>query len=283
MEDLPAGLDRSVIWPESFPSILAIAETGIKVGDLATMSLWTVPTNSFSRDVRTAMVEHDYDAAPLEDDGIWRYVTLDQLEGDGAVDEAAIPIRADDIVHESVGLVTALEALAARPLLFVLRDRGVHGIPTRSDVQRAPATLAALGLVLAFEEGLKDVIRRVAADTWVSKLSSSRLRSAETIRESRRRHNAEIDLLECVQFADLFDIASIEPLVQRSTSLSEGEFVALKDRIVPARDSMAHGGSLLSADPNPEGAIALFMEIRSLAERMWSIGQRSVPAVDGGS
>ena len=273
MQDSQAGPDRSVIRPESFPAILAVAETGINVGDLATMSLWTVPTKSFSRDVRAAMVEHDYDAAPLADDGIWRYVTLDQLDGGGVVEEAAIPIRADDIVHESVGLVTALEALAAKPFLFVLRDRGVHGILTRSDVQSAPATLAALGLVLAFEEGLKNVIRSVAAGTWVSKLLTPRIQYAEKILESRRRHNAEIDLLECVQFADLFDIASKEPLVQRSTSLSEGEFTALKARIVPARDSMAHGGSLLSANPDPERAIALFMEIRLLAERMWSIGR----------
>ena len=274
MEALPPALDRSLIWPDPFPAVLlAIAERGIRVADLATMSLWTVLADAPAGEVKSELEERGFDVAPLQDDVIWRYVKVGDLDRAAQVDQLAVPIRTNEIIHESVGLITALEALATRPFFFVMRGRGVHGVLTRSDVQRSPVTMAALGLVLALEQGLKQLVRVVAAETWTTKLSARRLQPAEATLEDRRRHNADIDLIECVQLADLFDIAAKEPMIQKRFSLSKAEIRKTKTRIVRARDSMAHGGSLLNADPDPEGAIGLFMEIRRLAEQIWSIDQ----------
>jgi hypothetical protein len=124
-------------------------------------------------------------------------------------------------------------------------------------------------LILALEQGLRELIRRFANDTWRTRLSESRLTKAEEVLASRRGRNVDIDLVECLQLADLFDVAAKEHEISDRLGMAKKSVISFKKEVVEARDAMAHGGSLLSIHDDPLEAIGLLMEIRLVAEQIW--------------
>lgn len=257
-------------------TVLAISRDGIRLRDIATMELWTVDPTMSAAEVHAQMTRLEFDTAPLDEDPIWRFVALHELvPEDRPVAEVARPIRADELAHESLGLLTAMDGLRSHQSLFVLKDRKVCGVVSRSDVQRPAAAIAALSLILAAEQGLRELFRIYAANDWLDHLKDGRRDEVLRIHESRQREDAVIDLFECLPLADTFDLIAQVPEALEKLGMSKKQFKKSKERLNRARDTLAHAGSLLSVEPDPLRAIELFHEIKDFAELVWgAVGQQ---------
>lgn len=270
-----------MVTTQPLQTVLAISREGIRLRDIATMNLWTVDPATPAAEVHAQMTHLEFDTAPLDEDPIWRFVALHELvPEDRPVAEVARPIRADELAHESLGLLTALEGLRSHQSLFVLKDRKVCGVVSRSDVQRTPVAIATLSLILAAEQGLRELIRRCADDNWIAHLKGKRREYLQEIYESRQRQDAVIDLIECLPLADTFDLIGHYPVALGLLNMSRTRLKSLKEDLNATRNTLAHAGSLLTAVPDPAKAIERFHDIKEFAELVWRAAEANQDAPD---
>jgi hypothetical protein len=89
----------------------------------------------------------------------------------------------------------------------------------------------------------------------------------EEVYEVRRRTNTEVSRLDCVMIHDLLALlykctGAIEQL-----GFTKSQFGKWKEQLRLLRDTLAHGGGLLHAEPDPLRAIKLFEDVRNFAEK----------------
>lgn len=93
------------------------------------------------------------------------------LSGNGQIhkDRAAVQVPVSQItVAESCSILDAARALQRSPLLFIRKKRAIAGLVTRSDLERIPARMAMLALILELEGLLADIIKAsdAPAEGW---------------------------------------------------------------------------------------------------------------------
>jgi hypothetical protein len=265
--------------PRPFPTILHIAEQGITVADFASMTLWTAPAEADAQQTYEEMRQRDYDVAPIADPYIWRFAEKDTLRSfQGTIGDAARPIRVTELVAEHLGLLETVKALERAPLLFVLRGAGVVGVVTRADVQRHAVSMAALGLVLAAEQGLVELVRRNLGNDWQRLLTSKRMGQAQRLLRERQRHNTAIDLIQCLGLEDLMRIAIRDRAIREGLHYGRDAMEEWAEQLRRVRDTLAHAGGLLDAEPAALQAIKLFLHIQRFAERIWLSLEQSAEA-----
>jgi hypothetical protein len=258
-------------------SLLGVAERAITVADLATTELWYVEPEWSAEQTADRLRARSFDAAPLRGDPIRRYVTLAAAEtGEGSALKLSRAIDVELVVSGALPLTDAVAALTHQPFLFVLvRDR-VSGMVTRADLQRLPVSMVALGLIIAAEAALDVLIARFTNMEWLSLLTPKRQERIQGVFDDRRKRNAEITLLQCLNLDDRVTIASkLDRLRLELGHSSRKSFEKWTKPIKALRDTLAHGGGLLDAAPDPVAAADLFQSAREFAERTWRVLEES--------
>lgn len=262
------------------PHLLSVAVEAFTVSDYATSDIWKAPPSMEVQAAKAFMDSHDFDVAPIADERVWRYVNVAHLaEAHGRLDDAARPINVAEVVPGTSSLADSVERLKTAEHLFVMsRAAGVDAVVTRADLQRPAVAMVALALTLAAEAALTQLIREnYDATGWRVHLSKERLAKAEEVLADRQRHNAELELLDCIMLDDRLTLVRkhrglIEGLGLASAKQARRWFATLSD----CRDVLAHAGSLLSVADTPQAAIEIFAEVRRFAESAWKL-VRNVP------
>jgi len=254
-------------------SLLGVAERAITVADLATTELWYVEPEWSAQQIADRLQIRSFDAAPLRGDPIRRYVTLAAAEaGEGSALQLSRPIDVELVVSGALPLTDAVAALMHQPFLFILERDRVNGMVTRADLQRLPVSMVALGLVIAAEAALDVLIARFTNMEWLSLLSPKRQEGIQAVFDDRRKRNAEITLLLCLNLDDRVTIASkLGRLRLELGHSSRKSFETWVKPIKDLRNTLAHGGGLLDAEPDPVAAAGLFQSAREFAERAWRV------------
>jgi len=254
-------------------SLLGVAERAITVADLATTELWYVEPEWSAEQTADGLRARSFDAAPLRGDPIRRYVTLAAAEaGEGIALELSRPIDVELVVSDALPLTDAVAALTHQPFLFVLERDRVNGMVTRADLQRLPVSMVALGLIIAAEAALDVLIARFTNMEWLSLLSPERQEGIQVVFDDRRKRNAEITLLQCLNLDDRVTIASKLDRIRLELGYSSRKsFQKWTKPIKALRNTLAHGGGLLDAEPDPVAATELFQSAREFAERAWRV------------
>ncbi len=121
-------------------------------------------------------------------------------------------IDAEVLIHDDAPILEAIERLADRRFLLVERHGGVGAIVTRSDLHKHPVRMWLFGLVSLVEMELVDFIRwRHPNDEWRDLIKPRRLAYAEKLHHGRREADLDLDLVDCLQFADKRDIVLADP------------------------------------------------------------------------
>lgn len=254
----------------AYDSAVLIADRVLTAGDFATRGVWKAPASARAEQALEVMIREDYDAAPLDEHPVWRYVDRAQLDGsDGTVADSAVPITAAELVPGSLGVISTIRALSRRRYYFVYGTSEVDGIVTLSDLQRHTVAVAVLAVLLAAEQGLQLAIQGCGGEDWIRHLSAERQVLAQQVFDERRRRNVEIGLLDCLPLEDILTIT--RKLSEFRSSLGYGgrEFDRWSDELKAVRNTLAHAGDLLSAFPDPTAAVGFVLEAWDFTDRVW--------------
>ena len=172
----------------------------------------TEPFASFDIDhpadkVRRFMNEKDYDVVGVMKNGIIvGYVNRTEIDGKSLKD-CCVLFEQENTLPETTPLIDVFKVLGNSPRVFVTFLGRVGGIITRGDLQKIPVRIYLFGLISLIEMQLLRIIKKHHPnDSWKPLISQERLDDAKKMRSDRRQRNADIGLLECLQFADKRDI-----------------------------------------------------------------------------
>ena len=117
-------------------SVLQVAETALAVRHVATTVLWSPSPAARATDVRREMTDKGFDAAPVDEEPVSRYVTPELLDdGTRTVDEVARPIAAPELLTSDLGLADGVLALKGQPFRLSSRD-GASRASSRGPISR---------------------------------------------------------------------------------------------------------------------------------------------------
>jgi hypothetical protein len=251
--------------------LLAIADEALSAADLVRhQHLTTLPVSMPAAAAAARLADLGYQVAPLTEVPIARYVRGVELSGDGPLSDHAHAIDDDQTLPETTPLSVVLDALRRQPFLFVRHRHHVTGIVTRADLEQPVVGLLVLGLVLSVESALDRLVtRRAGDDGWLGLLSEDRAeRVRETFRE-RRRVDADLAPVRCLNLDDRLTLARKLDLHTPLGFTAKQHLKSWAGRVGRVRDHLAHGDTLLSAVPDPSEALETVAQLREVAERAW--------------
>ncbi|MCI0414204.1 hypothetical protein L0222_15585 [bacterium] len=177
------------------------------------------------------------------------YANRNDLSNGSRLGDHTIAFHSDEIIGENDPLIRAFQMLRSRKRVFVTILRGIGGIVTIGDLQKAPVRMWLFGIISLIEMNFLQIIRvYFPQESWRLVLNQSRVTLAEQLLLQRQRMNAEIDLADCLQFCDKRDIVLSKDHLLKSlgfTSKSEGE-KKLKD-VQNLRDELAHSQDIITS------------------------------------
>jgi len=217
--------------------------------------------------------EVGFDVAPITSVPIRQFVRRDELAGakDELVGAFARDISDAERLPESTPLSETLRALKRQPYLFVQHRQHVTGLITHADIGQQPVNLLVLGTILSFESALDALIQGEAPEEeWFKVLSESRQEAVESIFRQRQQANIELGRINCLSVSDRIDIARKLHLSDRLGFSSARELKTWKEQVRDLRDTLAHGGTVLDAFPEPDDALAGIEQLSHVAARSWA-------------
>jgi hypothetical protein len=266
------------------PSLLQIVEGALTAMHLAEADLRFVPPDWRAERAGQWLDEMRFDVAPVAEQPPHRYVHRDDLvaaEVSGSVLEVARPIDATILVTANLGLADTVALLGMQPFCFVLDRKALVGIVTRADLQRQAVGMVTLSMILAAEAGINQIIERCLGEDWLDLLGNESGK-VEDVYQERVRRNAEISRVECLMLHHRLKLLKKCPgTVQELGFVSMRQFDTWAKRLRQLRDTLAHGGSLLDGEPDPQAAVAIFEQVRTFAEAVWTAAQRDTGTTPG--
>ncbi len=181
---------------------------------------------------REAMAKKNFQTVLVQsDDGLQKF---------DIGDSNLSPISKADLMNANTPLVLAFEKLLSKRRFFIETEGTISHIVTQSDLDKIPMRLVVFGYISAWETFLRELIKHTIP-AWRASLSEERLASAQELYQLKLRRNEEIDLIQCLQLADLGSIFSKQ---KRFKSLMPGasrdQYDAMVRNIGKLRDALAH-------------------------------------------
>lgn len=255
-------------------ALIDLADKTITVADLVRgQLLYRVAPDGQADRIAVHLERLGLDVAPLDEIPITRYVDRSWLRlHDGTPVEVARAIDPSILVAANLPLSEVIGVLRDSAVLFIFDRHEITAILTRADLQAPAVALYALGMITAAEAALDELIARYSNNDWAPLLPGERMAKVREVFAVRQAHNTEIDLIHCLNLDDRLTL--VEKLDGLSADLgfkSGRMFCAWTRPVKRLRDTLAHGDSLLAAQPDPIAAIDLLTAIRTFAETSWKL------------
>ena len=260
------------VWSSSSATqlgiLLKIAEDLLRVTELTETDLQWAKPDWTAKQALHWMLEHGFDAAPIDDPEPYRVVVAKSLRPvDDPVALQAQPLDAALLVSSDLCLADGIMRLKRQQFYFVLQRDQLYGIVTRADLQRPAVSMIIFSLILASEGAMREIISRNLASTWLEKLRPAGREEVEKVYEARLKTNTEVTKIDCLMIHDLLALLSECTAIVEQLGFTRNQFKKWKEHLRRLRDTLAHGGGLLHAEPDPLCAIQLFEDVRSFAEK----------------
>jgi hypothetical protein len=262
----------SRIWSSSSATqlgiLLQIAEDSLHVTELAETNLQRAQPHWTARRTLDWMHEHGFDAAPIDDPEPYRVVIAQSLQPvDDPVVLQAQPLDATLLVSSDLCLADGIIRLKRQQFYFVLQRDQLQAIVTRADLQRPAVSMIIFSLILTSEAAMREIISRTLDSVWLDKLRPAGRAEVEKVYEARLKTNTEVTKLDCLMIHDLLALLYECTAILEKLGFTRSQFKKWKEQLRRLRDTLAHGGGLLHAEPDPLRAIHLFEDVRGFAEK----------------
>ena len=240
----------------------------MRVTELAETDLQWAKPDWTAKQTLHWMQEHGFDAAPIDDPEPYRVVVAQALQPlDDPVAVQALPLDAALLVSSDLCMADGIARLKRQQFYFVMQRDQLQGIVTRADLQRPAVSMIIFSLILASEAAMREIISRNLASTWLEKLRPAGKVEVEKVYEVRLKTNTEVTKLDCLMIHDLLALLYDCTAIVEQLGFTKNKFRKWKEQLRRLRDTLAHGGGLLHAEPDPLRAIQLFEDVRSFAEK----------------
>ena len=203
------------------------------------------------------------------DGAIAGYVDAEALHGANCSD-CRRDFAPNQLVSDDMPLAPLITRLQSQPFCFVVVWGQACGLVRRIDVQKPPGRMWLFGMVTLIESRFSRLIAdNCNDDEWQACLSPGRMQKAEELLAERQRRNQQIELLDCLQFADKGQIvARLEKLRRFTRFESKRQLEDIGRRLEKLRNNLAHSQSIIDGD---------WDTIVTLAENLESILDRPIP------
>ncbi|MBD3626660.1 hypothetical protein [Cyclobacterium sp.] len=166
------------------------------------------------------------------------------LKYDKGSDEPS-PMDEADIMPAETPLLKAFDKLAFQRRFFLREGKQISHIVTQSDLDKIPMRLAMIGFISVWETYLRDLVKLEVPD-WEQSLSHKRIQAARELFELKTSRNEEIDLIQCLQLADLGSIFSKKQRYKRFLpAANRQQYDDTIRNIGKLRDALAHSQAIL--------------------------------------
>lgn len=202
------------------------------------------PASAASSEMKDLLDRRDFDIAGVketENGPVMGYVECSSLKS-GEVRDHLLTFEHGTLISESTPLADLFEVFRDREQIFVLTSTEVSGIVTQADLNKPPARIYLFGLISLLEMHMSFWIRKeYGSEGWQDNLSEERLNQAQELYENRKSRNLEIDLFDCVQFADKKDLLLRRKSLRQTLNIeSRDKGGRLLRRTEDLRNSLAH-------------------------------------------
>jgi hypothetical protein len=253
------------IWSSSSAGklgiLLQIAENALRVTELAETDLQWANPEWTAKQTFDWMQKRGFDAAPVDDPEAHRVVVAQSLTpSDDPVALQARPLDAGLLVSSDLSMADGIMRPKRQQFYFVLQRDQLQGIVTRADLQRPTVSMIVFSLILVSEAAMREIISRHMASEWFDKLRPAARVEVEEVYADRRKTNTEVSKLDCVMIHDLLALLYKCTGIIEQLGFTKNQFRTWKEQLRLLRDTLAHGGGLLHAEPDPLRAIKLFEE-----------------------
>lgn len=227
--------------------LLELFSTEIKVVHIAER-LQSLEASAALGVAQEFMEERDFDViGVVQDDHLVGYVAR-HARGAPTCGEATLPLNSELLIADSTPLYALMPILTKRPWVFVLGRPGEFSIVTRGDLQKAPFRMLVAGIVTLLEMQMLRLVRAYfSGDSWRGLLSEGRLKKATDLYQERTNRNEQIDLADCLQFADKRDLLLRRQEFREKLSVSRRTGERLLRKVESLRDTIAHGQDLVES------------------------------------
>ncbi|MGY8769208.1 MAG: hypothetical protein ACKVH8_12385 [Pirellulales bacterium] len=199
------------------------------------------------------MQEMDYRVVGVRHQGILiGHVDREQLVESSEKDLASIvkPFPEELVLDAGTGYEGAIDILNDSQRAFVEVFGKVGGIITRTDLSKPPVRMWLFGMITIIEMGLLKLIEEEMPNgAWMETLSPSRLEKAKELQGMRVARSQQLDLLDCLQFADKGTIiAKAKKLRDRFEFPSRRKAEDLFKDLESLRNGLAHSNDIIAQD-----------------------------------
>ncbi len=228
------------------------------------------------------MAAYGFDAAPVLPSSSFRYVTaaaLTSAKPQDTLDTVAQPITAGLVLSMEAPLVDAIELLRIQPFFFIQYRRQIAGIVTRADLCHPAVSSYSFQSLLAIESGLDYLIPSYATQQiWLDEILKKDKKKILEIFESRLKFNTETTIFDAMMLRHRIEVLEAHSDLWADVVAKDTEDLFVrrgkKKESRPLdhfRNTLAHGGSLLHAFPDPEDALNVLHMVEALATRIWQL------------
>lgn len=184
------------------------------------------------------------------------------------------PLSEDILIGADASIFDFIRTADSYPTRFVVREHGVAGMVSLSDIQHLPVRAALFALITGFEMAMAALIEVVwPNDDWHTHLSPDRREYLESEIRKARRQDAYTGDLVLTQFCDK---ATLIRKTQRLT-WSNRKLTALTGRAEKLRNKLAHGNHYAATI---DEAKAICRMVRGVLELQEQIEQLLSPKVE---
>lgn len=172
-----------------------------------------------------------------------------------------------ELIADSTPLVNILPLLKMKERIFVLYGNQVRGIITRSDLQKISVKMFFFGLISLLEMKMTKIVKDNYPDnSWKHLITFNRLQSAENLFSKQKLNHENIELLDCLQFADKNTIILKSNNILKVLKYTKTDLKSILGRAETLRNNIAHSRNFVGFTSSD--LIDLSIEIDALLQEM---------------
>ena len=198
-------------------------------------------------EVRTLMESKYFDVIGVRQEGsITGYAQLGELDS-GALGDHLLLLDERLQVDDTASILDAFKGLEVSQQIFVRTFGKVSGIVTKGDLRKAPIRIWIFGLISLVEMHMLRLVREQFPD-WEGLLSPHRISKAQEVLDERKSRNEQIDVADCLQFADKRDILlKNNEVLSRLGFASKASARKVLENLEELRDEVAHSQDIITS------------------------------------